>query len=317
MDIEFKVFRDKTSFDDVSCYDIEENTIFEFNNFIVSKGGKKDPIRLDGTWMVITLPPDYFHFLKEYFGSILFYKKHVSPDLKILVVDLNYEDLKYHTTKKVNLNILTKLAKESKDIVYINFDEFWNENIIIEKLALIYDGSKVLVNDAFPYFDQTRAANVKVLREYMQPLMKFDHTKPKKIFITRKLVSKVLEEQKRFDHISRYNPEWLENAIEDFFIKNGYTIIELSNMSLENQVSYFYNADYIAGQIGNGMINSIFAKETTNFIYLRTHEWFAYPYFNDASRVFDIKYNVVDIFKTTNYEEAYSLVEKKTKDLDF
>jgi hypothetical protein len=316
MDLEFKPFRPQVKFDNAYAYDIEENTIFVFENLNINRGGEKPYIHLEEEWMVTTLPHDYFHFLKEYFGSFLFYKKHVNPDIKTLVIDLNYKASGYHDTSKVNLNLFARFAKESKDIKYIEVTDFWQSNVLIDKLILLYDGSQAIINQTFPYFDQEKTGNVKVLREYMQELMKEDKTKPKKIFISRRLVSEYLERTNQKNHISRYNPEWMENATEDFFRNNGYEIIELSGMSLEDQISYFYNADYIAGAIGNGMINSIFAKPETQFTYLKIHKWFHYPYHNDASKVFDIKYNIVELYDLNDYEETINLLKEKTKNLN-
>jgi hypothetical protein len=316
VDIEIKMLRPNINFDNLYSFDHGKNTIFMFDQVRIRPDNKLVKT-LNGTWMVVILAQDYFHTLKESVGSYLYYKKHIDKDINILLIDLNSNEIPFHKARKVTQELFMLLAKDNKNLFYINADEFYSRGMLIERLALIYDGNKSIVNDSFPYFKQEKNANNKVVRDFLKDYMIEDLDKPKKIFISRRLVSEVLEKENKLDSISRYNPKWVEDAIEDFFKKHGYTILELSGMSLDDQIGYFYNADYVAGQIGNGSINGIFCKPGTNFIFLKTHSWFHYPYHEDIDQVIKANYKIVELYNNINYDQIINSLYLKLNNVDF
>ena len=88
-------------------------------------------------------------------------------------------------------------------------------------------------------------------------------------------------------------------------------------MSLDDQIGYFYNADYVAGQIGNGSINGIFCKPGTNFIFLKTHSWFHYPYHEDIKQVIDANYTTVELYNNLNYDDITNKLITKLQNINF
>lgn len=316
MDIEIEVLRPNNKFKNFYAFDHGKNTIFMFDEIRINPN-RKLVKTLSGTWMVVVLAQDYFHTLKESVGSYLYYKKHIDKDINILLVDLNPYEVPFHKARKVTQELFMLLTKDNKNLFHINADEFYSRGIFIEKLALIYDGNKAMVNDSFPYFRQEKNANNKVVRDFLKDYMVEDLDKPKKIFISRRIVSEILEKENKLDSLSRYNPKWVEDAIEDFFIAHGYTILELSGMSLDDQIGYFYNADYVAGQIGNGSINGIFCKPGTNFVFLKTHNWFHYPYHEDIDQVIQANHTIVELYNSQSYDQITKDLYAKLKDVDF
>ncbi len=81
----------------------------------------------------------------------------------------------------------------------------------------------------------------------------------KKVYFSRSLFVK------RF----RWNVERGEKAIENTFKKNGYFVMDPVNMSLDEQVFYVRNADVFAGITSSNIINSVFAKDGSDRIYIK------------------------------------------------
>ena len=54
--------------------------------------------------------------------------------------------------------------------------------------------------------------------------------------------------------------------IKKHFVSKGYTPIVLTEYGYLKQLSFFYNAKYIAGLCGTGMVNAFVCKPGTNLI---------------------------------------------------
>lgn len=309
---EIKPLKSGFSFSEVEAFDHGKNTFYVFKN--VSKGDikSKNSINLHGSYMIIAPVAHYFHFLKEYVGSFLYYKNNISSDIKFLWVNVPWEEPEYHKMKSVwdlIKEMLFEFSPDSKSLDIEIIDSFGD--IYIENLVLSFDSGQIIVNKSFPNFDQKNNANNKDLVRFLNRFMIEDSTMPSKIFISRKLVSETLKKENKTDSISRYNPEWMENAIEDYFKNNGYAIVELSGLTIQEQIKYFYNANKVAGAMGAGLINGIFSKPGTKFLCLKIHEWFYYPYEDDISQVIDAEYNILNMFNLNSYQEVYDYLEEK------
>ena len=57
-----------------------------------------------------------------------------------------------------------------------------------------------------------------------------------------------------------------EEALERFFQKNGYAIIDFGQIGLDEQLNILINCRYLAGTLGSNMHNAVFCNEGTNVI---------------------------------------------------
>jgi len=274
--------------------------IYKFNNVDIKNNESENSIYFKGSHMLLTGVRHYFHYLKEYFGPYLFYKDNIGKDINALWINDAWGGERYHDVSKVIE--FTKTFMSPK--IEIDYDDFTTNNYKIDELIIIFDGGYLVV-DPFRHmidhiYPKTDLSLIKAMAQYMQ----YDKSMPEKIYISRRLVSKYLEEEGREDHISRHNPEWLENAIEDYFVSNGYQVVELSGMSFPDQVKYFYNARKIAGQDGAGLINGLFTNGTAEFFVIKLHNWHSYSYEDDINNVTKCKFNYFDMPQSSSYAEA-------------
>ena len=63
-----------------------------------------------------------------------------------------------------------------------------------------------------------------------------------------------------------------ENEIKNFLIEKNFTIIRLKNLSFEEQIKYFNNAEYIIGLHGAGFANLTFCRSNTRVIEFRMNK---------------------------------------------
>ena len=302
MDAEINFLKTGVTYSSLSTYDHGDNTIYEFSNVRYARTDNEFKIRkIKGTYLPMVPAPHYFHFIKEYLGSFLYYKKHINNTAKVLWIDLEWDGDEFHNTQEPIQKILEMLSEQNIPIVFINLDDLFKSNIEIEKIAVIYDTATFVVSTEFPPFDQFKHTNNVEVREFLKPLMVKDSTYPKKVYISRRQVSNVLEKNNKKQHISRYNQPHVENALEDFFTKKGYVVLDFSGMSLQKQIMYMYNATHVAGLMGAGTWNGIFCDNNVRYFCLQTHMWFNHEYDKDIKSVIETDYTLVRIYDTSSY----------------
>lgn len=315
IDLEINPLKPNVLFSSLKTYDHGENTIYEFLDVRYSLQNKESAIRkLKGTYMPIVPAPHYFHFLKEYLGSFLYYKKHIDENVKILWLDSTWSGDLFHDTQEPIQKTLKMLSEQNIPIVFINIDDVFKSNIEFEKVAVIYDTSTFFVSTEFPHFDQFKHTNNIEVREFFKCLMKKDSSYPQKVYISRKKVSEILEKENKQNHISRYNKKHVEDALEDFFIQKGYTSIDFSGMPLEEQIMYMYNATHVSGLMGAGTWNGIFCDNNVKYFCLKTHMWFHHEYDKDIKQVVDLDYRIIEIFNKESYSSVFKELSEKILD---
>jgi Glycosyltransferase 61 len=312
MDLEINPLKPELSFKSMKTYDHGENTIYEFENVGHSVLLNKNMVRkFKGTYLPIVPAPHYFHFLKEYLGSFLYYKKHIDSNAKVLWLDSVWEGDKHHDTQEPIKKTLEILTENNISIVFLKHNDILKSEIEFEKIAIIYDTSTFLVSTEFPHFDQFNHTNNEEVRSFFSHLMKKDENYPKKVYVSRKNVSEILEKENKKNHISRYNPPHVEKALEDFFTQKGYETIDFSGMPLEKQIMYMYNATHVAGLMGAGTWNAIFCDNNVNIFCLKTHFWFHHEYEKDIHKVIDANYKIIEIINQKSYDSVLNeLIEK-------
>lgn len=82
--------------------------------------------------------------------------------------------------------------------------------------------------------------------------------------------------------------------IEKFFEEHGYFIIHAHEMSLFDQILYFYNATHVASFNGTGLSNTIFCKPGTNVLILNQNTSYRHHYADIALAATDNVYQFPD-----------------------
>lgn len=306
VDTEINFLQPGVKYKSVRSFDHEENVIYEFENVRYARTDEKTRIRkLKGTYLPIVPVPHYFHFLKEYLGSFLYYREHINKDAKILWLNSNWAAQDYHDTHEPIQKTLEMLSEKNIPIVFLGLEGILNNNIEIEKVAVIYDTAAFFVSTEFPYFDQFKHTNNEQVREFFKDLMVKDSSYPKKVYVSRRSVSDYLDRHNIKNHISRYNEEHVENALEDFFVQNGYEVINFSGMPIQQQIMYMYNATHVSGLMGTNTWNSIFCDNGVKHYCLQTHMWFNHEYNKDIEKVIDFDYQLVKIENVETYESVF------------
>lgn len=315
MDIEFSPLKPGVTFSKMLTYDHIENTIYEFSNVRYAIRQDETKIRkLKGTYLPIVPAPHYFHFIKEYLGSFLYYKKHINKNAKVLWLDVEWDGDEFHNTQEPIQKVLEMLSEQNIPIVFINPNDLFKNNIEIEKVAVIYDTSTFFVSTEFPPFDQFKHTNNVEVREFFNSLMVKDSSYPKKVYVSRRQVSNILEKNNKKEHISRYNEKHVEDALEDFFVQNGYSVIDFSGMTLEKQIMYMYNATHVSGLMGAGTWNGIFCDNNVKYFCIQTHMWFNHEYNKDMESVIDLNYKLIKVHDTTSYDSVFKELSDQIPD---
>jgi hypothetical protein len=306
VDLEIEPLRPGISYKKIQAYDHGENTIYEFEKVRCATTTDETKIRkLIGTYLPVVPAPHHFHFLKEYLGSFLYYRDHINREAKILWIDIQgWNGDEWHNNHEGIQKTLELLSEAGIPIVFVNEQDFLKTNLEFEKVAVIYDTSAFFVSKQFPHFDQFKHTNNEQVREFFKRYMSKDPSYPKKVYVSRRNVSEFLDKNEMKTHISRYNEKHVEDALEDFFVKRGYQVINFSGMTLQQQIMYMYNATHVAGLMGAGTWNGIFCDNGVKYFCLQTHMWFLHEYNKDIEKVIDLDYRLIKVHKTESYESV-------------
>lgn len=315
MDTEIEFLRPGVTYSSLRTYDHGENTIYEFDNVRYATTSEDIKIRkLKGTYLPIVPAPHYFHFLKEYLGSFLYYREHINKNAKVLWINLHWSGDEFHNSHEPIQKTLEMLSDKNIPIVFVHLEDMLKNNIEFEKVAVIYDTSAFFVSDQFPPVDQFKHTNNEQVREFFKEFMVKDPIYPKKVYVSRRNVSKFLGEHNLKSHISRYNEDFVEDALEDFFVKRGYKVIVFSGMPIKEQIMHMYNATHVAGLMGAGTWNGIFCDNGVRYFCLQTHMWFLHEYNKDMERVINLNYSLIKINDVSSYKSVTKELEDQILD---
>lgn len=183
------------------------------------------------------LDNNYFHWTLESLTRILLiYDKPVFQDYKILVKDGSLPFIKQSLTFLFNVpeeNIISKTLGQNMEV----------ENALIVSYPHIRNPDTHWTNVYIP--EIIRKLNALAHQRLETMKVNYDHL-PKNILISRKYapVRRILNEEKLLECISSF----------------GFETIVLENLSFEEQVALFANADRIIALHGAGITNVIYAK---------------------------------------------------------
>ena len=296
-----------TQYDSCEIINDKNNEIRVFENIILGKINSEKILCFSGTNLIITCTPHYFHYLKEYYASFLYYKNNYDKSSKYLWIENpTYIYPKHQDMCNVCEWTESLISKDCAGKFDINI--LINSCVLVERLVVIFDGQQVLAQYKKRFTDYTNTPGLNMeLRSMFIEKGNPKVDKNKKIFISRRLVSKELKDW-NYPHLLdsvwlntqrrlRYHPDWVEEEIENIFSENGYSIIQPSGMPMDEQISIFANATHVAGLLGTGFYNGIFCKPSTKFTALRINPDYWYDFEGDIKSVIDVEFGYIDMSK--------------------
>lgn len=287
--------------------------IYSFKDFYFGEG--KEFI-LKGKWFLMPKGYHYHHFIKEMLAPFLYYKNNIDDSIKILWIE---QEIPSPTGQNMEL-----VNSELKDLLFdfgieiFNIEDLHKNKLIVDELITFGVGPRFLRIDNFiKYYSFPNTGyyhfsegNVE-LRKFFSPYMIDDPSKPKKIFATRKDANLSLKEKNREqDFTNRYENEEFLNALEDYFIQNDYKIITLSGMSIFEQISYFYNAEKVAGSPGSNLCNLIYSKPDVSLIQVIHFNNYSYPWEKEFDSVISPNYKYIDVVGCLEYNDTMEKLKK-------
>lgn len=260
---------------------------------------------LDGMWYVISCAPFYGHYLQEIIAPFLYYKKNIDSSIKLLWVD---NDVSEGSDGHVMNNVHSAIKEMLKnDISKIVTNHEWNsESYQFENLVTFFNSSRFIPHfesENFTIVDTYQHKNTilnKCLQEFLSIYKIEDHDSPKKIFISRRKRSELIEKFNDENSFVRHSPKWYHDAIEFYFSSIGYKVYELSGMFIGDQVKLFHNATHVSGISGVGILNSIFCKDGTVINPILSNKQYKYPWENDILPVINVLYEYIDLSDCEN-----------------
>lgn len=313
---ELPIFHYDIYYEEIDILENEPFPIYILKNVYINPFKKNEKhYDMYGTWMCISDGGrQYGHYIKESIGSFLYCKK-IFPELKPFFLETHLEDVYKHQVLShiinfVNQKIINDFVEEK---IYLYGNDIWHSSFFIENLVIMMDNGKVWFNYQYPHFEECQAPHVsKALVEYFDEYRIIDNSTPKKIFMTRKNVSNELKEKGLIDHSHfkyRYFDDWMEDGIEQAFIDKGYSIVNWSGMSLQDQIKISYNATHIAGIIGTSFHNGMWAKDGTKFYAIRPNNIYLFDWEHDIVNLLkDVSFTYIDSWDYKTFEDVYNFV---------
>ena len=285
-----------------------KSPFYSFKDFNFNDENKKN--HLKGTWFLMPSADHYHHFLKEMLGPYLYYKNNIDDSIKVLWIDVPVHPQNPHKMQLVNSEIKQLLSEF--EIETFNCE---NISVSVDELITFAVGPRflpipnfikhyVFCNTSYYHFPEVNNE----LRKFFTPYMIEDKTKPKKIFISRKESNISLEENNLKNH--RYENSDFLQALEDYYNEQEYTILSLSGMSIFEQISYFYNAEKIAGSPGTNLCNVIFSKPDVSLTEIIHFDDYYYPWHIEFDSVIPIKYQDINVVGCSGYNDTINILKE-------
>jgi hypothetical protein len=291
--------------------------IHKFRNIKIGKS--KEKLFLDGEWMVIANPYYYGHYLQEAIAPMIFYKKYINPDLKVLWLNQDVDANAHDSNSFMVIGEESRSILSSESDVFMNLDEFISKEIVFMNLVSFFYSSRFVPGleiKNYTFKDLYQHNNVflnRELRNFYLPKVEINSSFPKKIFLSRKKRSSLIESFNDGKDSLRYAPGFYHNAIEDFFKLNDYRVLELAGMTVLEQASYIANAEEIAGISGTAFLNGIFAREGAKFNMILSEKNYTYRHQLDALSVAEFEFNFIEMYDKINYDQVYFELLEKVK----
>lgn len=286
---------------------------YSFKNFYYNDKNKNN--HLKGKWFLMPSGQHYHHFLKEMLAPFLYYKNNIDDSIKILWVEVPSFNATEHKMDVINLEIKQLLSgfgveTFNREDISVSVDELITFAVGPRFLGIPnFIKNYIFGNTHYYHFPEAN----KELRKFFTPFMIEDETKPKKIFVSRKESNVSLEKnnlQNDFGHRLRYENSNFLQALEDYYQEQGYTILSLSGMSIFEQISYFYNAEKIAGSPGTNLCNLIFSKPDVTVNEIIHFDEYYYPWHIEFDSVISPKYQSINVVGCSGYNDTINILKE-------
>jgi hypothetical protein len=337
MSLKFKTISDKF-ISDIYCV---EDVKFDINDFFdFDRSGSIVEKTYSGNYFIFYLNSFlYFHTLHEGIGQYEVLKK-IIPDLKISVVAIDRTFDNKKEVMDICLDLIKPYGLQHDDIIFLAEETPIFENIYYYTTRINYLLEQMDVpqgKELHGMYDQYLGGFESLIELYKPYLVK-DENSPKKIFITRMekddnvrnihdmfYESDVYDIQKPQALIQEENnwggtkyikqllrerlvPKVNEEKLEQFFISNGYTVIDPEKISFYDQINYYYNATHVASIRGSGLMNTLFCDPGTNIFILDNSKYYEFEYKQiceiNSKNVYEIPFDLK--LKTIMPEELFN-----------
>lgn len=230
---------------------------------------------------------NYYHFLYDTLPYLYIYleiKKNI-PELKLLV---NYPNKNKKDFYKFNIEFLEKII-DMKDLIIHSDSNIYCQFLIGSSLT--HGG----------YSNNQPRNEINQIYEIIKSNTKNITGLPKRVYISRRTWLNSDKSNIGTDYTTR-RKMINEDELVDQLVKNGFVEIFAENLSTDEKISLFSNAEIIIGSIGGGMANLLFSSKQTKAIVLVT------PYFLDINYRFRyslenadlIYFNFIQTYKENN-----------------
>lgn len=282
--------------------------IYSFKDFYFYHGEKET--HLKGKYFLMPNGYHYHHFIKEMLAPFLYYKNNIDDSIKILWIDQPMDSPTGQNMKLVNSEMKELLSDFGMHV--ITHEDLYKGKLIVDELITFGVGPRFLYvpqfikhyvfgNTGYYHFPEGNQE----LRKFFTKYMITDDSKPKKIFVTRRDANAAIEQNNRQqDFTDRYESDEFLKALEDYFSEHGYTILSLSGMSLFEQISYFYNAEKVAGSPGTNICNLIYSKPEVSLIQIIHFGNYSYPWEKEFNSVISPDYKYIDVVGSIRYTDT-------------
>lgn len=297
----------KDGFYDGNVFSQEEEE--EEEKPINRENSKKEIFQKSNYFFFIYNFENYYHFLYDtlpYLHTFLHIKNTIAPDLKLLV---NYPNPTKKEFYKFNLDFLETWKD---DIVLHNPDNNNNNHNITTVYENLYVSTSLTHGgysnnpprkEVYEFFHNSLYSKKNTINSGLKG-------DKKRIYVSRRTWINNDRSNIGTDYTTRRKMMNEDELVLFLTEKYGFEEVFTENLSTDEKVNLFSNAEIVCGSIGGGMSNLLFSPPTTKSIVLVT------PFFLDINNRFRYSMEHTDIHYFTNIETYYSLndtVKEKVK----
>ncbi len=239
-----------------------DNNIYELEDKYIAKNEDKHKEITEEVFFFIYNFDNYYHFLYDtipYLYTYLELKKE-KPELKLLI---NYPNKFKKEFYKFNIELLEKFVDKKDWLLHI-------DNNIYKRIYI----SSSLTHGGFS--NNPPREEIYGLYHSLKTNIIINKEMPKLVYISRRTWINNDNSNIGTDYTTR-RKMINEDLLVEELNKLGFTEIFAENLTIDDKINLFSNAEIIIGSIGGGMANLLFSNKSTKSIVLVT------PYFMDIN----------------------------------
>lgn len=212
----------------------------------ISLPKKTDFVESTPVFFFIYNTDNYYHFIYDtlpYLISFFELKKNI-PDLKILISSPNPQKKELYPF----VSEFYQLLKIHDDLIFISEDTTYSQLYYSDSFTHGHDSNKSPRKEIYDFAEKIRTS-----------IQSPNLDTPKKIYISRRTW--------KHNNLKNIGTNYTDRRIminEDELVseleKRGFVEVFTEELSIEDKISYFSNAEEIVGPIGGGLVNCIFCS---------------------------------------------------------